>query len=449
MKKKCSNRLHLRLKVLAKATLLAVLVGVHACHQNDPPSDLLVKPDPQLSQESVSVEEAQALYASYTAKAKAARTTKRIRKEKPMWSEGKNHTLANGKKMLVVQVEEAMDALTLVSFDKDNSTPKRFEDLYTAVKLVFFKDEKGKDQMQRMYIKADKDYSDRKKFRFEDADFSGRIWYEDMDDNFIRAVFYKDGKMVGKETPRDEKKKGGRVTYTCTTIYETTTTTTNYYSIACAGTPPNCGQPSFMYYVTNTTTTVLYESCYADPTDPDYVPAGSGSLSISDPGFWDYFNRINNFERDWLLQNPEKAYQAYTNFKMADVSSRQRFGGSIEKDQDGTNQNAYKHAYAAALHTRSWGPQVALTIMNNHENRNPAPQIGSPDFNNIHILDRMDYINNALGIHAANDCGCDGDALRNYVQNLINTGQGVRAVYGSNIQSTTLLPTTSGNIDND
>lgn len=356
--------------LLAGTVLTLILLGMYSCQEKE----LSVTPLNAVASEDITVEKAKTMYSQYLTKGRSAKIIKkRKHKETPIWEAGKNFTVFNGSKALVVPVVETTDALTLTSFDGDSTAQKSFLDLFTPMKLVFYKDAKEKEHLERMYIKADAEYAKRKQFHFEDADFSGRIWYEDMDDNFLRAFFYKDGKLIGKQVPGEEKpegdkKKNARTAYTCEKIYETTTTTTTYYSIACSSSA-DCGPPQFMYNSTSTTTTIWYESCYPDPNDPAYSPSGSGSLShITDPGFWQFYNyNLNAYEIAWLYLNQEKAYQFYLNAKMAEVSSQQRFGGATVKDQDGTNQNAYKHAYLAALHTRAWGPQMALLLTNLHE----------------------------------------------------------------------------------
>lgn len=202
-----------------------------------------------------------------------------------------------------------------------------------------------------------------------------------------------------------------------------------------------CGQPMFMYTTTGSVTNIVWASCWGDgASSGNPVEA---SLYIQDPSFWDWWDVLYSIERNWLLANPAKAYKAYKNFKRAEVSSIDRFGGKDIKDENGTNQNAYKHAYAAALHTISWGPNVALTIMNNHEGGTGNPSLDS----------QMDYWNNALGVSVVNMCRCDGETLRNSIISRMTTGpveyRGKRYVYGNSIESPTLMPTTSAKIDND
>lgn len=184
---------------------------------------------------------------------------------------------------------------------------------------------------------------------------------------------------------------------------------------------------------------MLWSSCFS-PGQGNSQSVGTG-IPINDPGFWDWFNQVNNLEVDWLLTNPGKAWDCYMNFKRAEVSSRQRYGGSAEahKDEDGTNQNAYKHAWAAAQHAKLWGKAVAYDIMNNHE--------GGPDKTDLNS--KMDYANNKMTINYQDLTGMEGEPLRIKIQELIDTGMGKRIVYGDSQRSTTLLPTTSANIDND
>lgn len=435
------------MKGLLVGTVLTLsLLVIYSCQEKE----LSVAPLNVMASDSITVEVAKSMYTQYLTNGRSAKTVKkRTHKETPLWEAGKNFTLFNGRKALVVPVVEATDALTLTSFDQDSLAQKPFLELFTPVKLVFYKDTQGKEHLERMYIKGDEAYAQRKKFRFEDADFSGRIWYEDMDDNYLRAFFYKDGKLIGRQVPEGEDpekatKKNARTTYTCEYIYETTKTTVTYISIACSSSA-ECGPPQFMYNSTSSTTTVWYESCYADPDDPAYYSQGSGSLSyITDPGFWNFYYGLNAYEIAWLYLNQDKAYQFYQNAKMAEVSSQQRFGGAVLKDEDGTNQNAYKHAYLAALHTRAWNdPNLALLLTNLHEGWTTPP-----DFNNLNLVEKMDYKNNALGIYAAIFCECDGDALRDNIQTRIGSGQGVRYMV-NNINVQELRNTTSANLDND
>ncbi|SEJ26200.1 hypothetical protein SAMN04487995_3828 [Dyadobacter koreensis] len=430
---------------LLKAAFPALfLIIIYSCHPKD-----TVTPTSELSSKSVTIEEAKVLYEKYVNLNRTARTSKRKRKERPVWESGKNLTLSDGKEGMVVVIEEDQDALTLVSFDKDTNSVKSFEELFTSVKLLVYKDEKGKEHVERMYIKGDLDYAKRKKFRYEDSDFSGKIWFEDFEDNFLRGFFYKDGKTIGIQTVNDPNKKNARVAYTCSWTTETVTTTTNFYSISCYmnGSNVTCGQPQFMYSSTSSTSSVVWASCWDDGTSSSGHPSGT-SLNIDDPGFWDWFDYdINGLEVNWLLTNPGKAYQCYLNFKQAEASSRQRYGGAKEedKDQDGTNQNAYKHALAAAKHAKSWGKAVAYQIMNNHEG-GPPPVTGTA---NLPLNSQMDYHNNKLGIDYQDLTNDEGDVLREGIQRLIDTGKGKRYVFGALQFSSTLINTTSANIDND
>jgi hypothetical protein len=185
----------------------------------------------------------------------------------------------------------------------------------------------------------------------------------------------------------------------------------------------------------------MFESCYRNVTTYP-GPSGTESFNILDSGFWLGWSGLNQLERDWLLANPGKAWEFYQNVRKAEVSSLQRYGGDDPnnlRDEGGTNQNAYKHAYLAALHTLSWGPSMALDLMNAHEGGPNTPGINA----------QMDYFNNALGINTINFCGCEGETLRGLVQSRIAGGEGRRIVYGNSSASNTLIPTTGANIDND
>lgn len=185
----------------------------------------------------------------------------------------------------------------------------------------------------------------------------------------------------------------------------------------------------------------IWQSCYSNNLSPQATATG---LNIYDSAFWIWFGRLNPLETYWLITNPGKAYDVYLNFRQGDVSSQQRFGGAINKDEDGTNQNAYKHAYIAALNNKMWGTTVAYTIMNNHEG-GPPPASGT---SSLPLASQMDYWNNKLGIDTQNDCGCEGEALRNLIQSKINNGYG-RRIVGSGLVSGILNLTTSTNLDND
>ncbi|WP_288243880.1 hypothetical protein [uncultured Chryseobacterium sp.] len=388
----------------------------------------------------ISVEQAKAMYERQMRSTQSAKTTKRKRKETPLWDAKQYITLYDGSKALIATVEEERDALTLVSFDNDTTSKKSFEELYTTVKVAAYKDPKGKEHIERMYIKADVDYARRKKFRSSDTDFTGRIWFEDFDDNFLREFKYVDGKLISIVKPMGDSDKNARSTdLICTVIFENVTQSMDYYTICSEGDCP----PTFMYNSTSGNYfEVLFASCYDEGQGGQSGPGGTGALNIEDPGFWEWWGQINQLERDWLLSNPGKAYTAYENYKRADVSSRQRFGGAVQTDEDGTNQNAYKHAYAAALHTLSWGPNIGLEIVNNHEG-------GPLNLATATLAQRMDHHNNALGINLVNMCGCDGEVLRDLIQSQIGQGQGRRIVYGNGQQSNTLMNTTSANLDND
>ena len=106
-----------------------------------------------------------------------------------------------------------------------------------------------------------------------------------------------------------------------------------------------------------------------------------------------------------------------------------------EMDHDGTNQNAFKHAYWSALNQRSFGSEVAQTISDNHEG----------DVTSTHVDVRMDLWNNQLGRKVAETCGCDGALLRQKVAQAIDQGLGRRRSVGITTSDAdiTLFPTNS------
>lgn len=147
---------------------------------------------------------------------------------------------------------------------------------------------------------------------------------------------------------------------------------------------------------------------------------------------------LNRAEADWIKANPTKAAAAWYNKDKAEDLSRALYmcyqNNEWIMDVDGTNQNAFKHAYWSARNTCSFGSEVAQTLGDNHEGDVTST---NPDV-------QMDLWNNQLGRNVAERCGCNLENLKNEVLKAIGRGEGRRKNIGKTIsQGNNLFPTNS------
>ncbi|TDE11973.1 DUF6973 domain-containing protein [Dyadobacter psychrotolerans] len=327
-----------------------------------------------------------------------------------------------------------------MGFIKDKSKIAE-EDLITPVQLVVYLDGDGKEVVERMYTKTDAEY--RKQKKSKDKDFTGMHWFEDTEGHFKRGFVYKNGELVQTLLPKDIGQQGNLRT-SCGLILQSTTI--DYYSIACSSN--GCGPPQFMY-TESFSYYVADRNCEQNKHDTEYAPSGSGGSGGDTSGGdqnqddtvtegWavpeDRISQFNAWLRDlnpretaWLKANPGKAPAAWFNTQKAENQSRSEY--MCQKDGifsdwivdiDGTNQNAFKHAYWNAMNYNSFGEEEAKIIGDNHE--------GDWTVKTLDI--DMDLQNNALGRKVAQTCGCSGIALRDAVLKAIKDGRGKRNSIG-------------------
>lgn len=408
------------------------------------------KQEANIEPDEISIERAKQLYqSSQNQEQKNARKKKRI--ESPDWERAKKLRFKKGEKALVIPVFEMPESATLLTMDPVADKSKlTLMDLITPVQLVIYKDSEGKEVLERMYSKSDTDYRKRKKNKTEDKDFTGTRWFEDESGNFKRGYTYENGEIVRTFYPTNSVNTTGARTF-CQT--HTFTVRVAYYSIACVE-GYGCYDPIYMH---TDTYSYSYQDCQ-QKHDDEYVligqPGGGswgsqGSESSVGDGwgipensiyeFIYWVTGLNQAEANWIKANPTKAPAAWWNFISAQSNSRGKYMCKMnnvwEMDHDGTNQNAFKHAYWSALNQRSFGSEVAQTISDNHEG----------DVTSTHVDVRMDLWNNQLGRKVAETCGCDGALLRQKVAQAIDQGLGRRRSVGITTSDAdiTLFPTNS------
>jgi hypothetical protein len=225
----------------------------------------------------------------------------------------------------------------------------------------------------------------------------------------------------------------------CSTIYFTTT----FWYYGCAG--GECSDPQMGHFET-TMYYICEKDIYTDFEDPHFGGGGGtgGSDNPSDNGTpgdrdqdyfgsnysideWNFYNSLNEKEKLWFrisknwIKLPfvhaamENANSSSTNLYQCQLSD-----GTILLDEDGTNQNAYKHAFWIDQMACMLGPSDAFTIGENHE------------FGENNIASAMDLYNNDIGLNVyLNECGgnsgsctCNVFELMEKVKAAIDGGRG-------------------------
>ncbi|MDF7821293.1 hypothetical protein P1X15_26960 [Runella sp. MFBS21] len=439
-----------RLRHLSNALFIILLTGV-SCSR-----ELLITPLTSIGEttsDEVTIERAKVIYENSLQTNKiSSKARKKAREESPDWERAKKLKFKGGRKALVVPVFEMPESITLTKIDAEPDKGKlNLSELVTPLQLVLYKDEKGTEILERMYSKADPTYQKRKKNKSEDRDFTGMHWFEDNEGNFKRGFVYEDGNLIKTLLP---KVSGGKANLRTTCQTTTYTTTINYYSVACV-TGYGCGDPVYMYSETYSYT-VSTGDCQSKH-DIDYSPYDNGggggwgsSTTNEDPleegwavpedkitAFLQWLGSLNEAEAKWAKANPTKVAAAWGNKKLAESTAQSLFmcekNGVQYLDIDGTNQNAFKHAYWNALNFRSFGSSEAKIIGDNHESED------------MFSLDaQMDLWNNQLGRKVAETCGCGGVLLRQKVLEAIYNKQGKRLSIGtSGVKKGSLIPTSS------
>lgn len=429
-----------RLRYLSNLLLITLLTGV-SCNRES-----LINPTKPVAEnvttDEIPIDRAKVLYEnSRRIDKSSANARKKNREEAPDWARAKKLKFKGGRKALVVPVFEMSESATLTTMDSVSDKSKlTLAELVTPVQLVLYKNEDGIEVIERMYSKADPAYQKRKKNKSEDRDYTGMHWFEDNAGNFKRGFVYEDGKLIKTLVPKVKGAKSNLRTACQTTTYNVTIT---HYSVACL-TGYGCGDPIYMYSETYSFT-VSSGDCQSKH-DTDYSPYDNGGGDTSGNNtptneaqptegwavpedkitqFLQWVGHLNTKEAAWVKANPTKAPAAWWNQTSAENFSKAKYmcekDGQMYLDIDGTNQNAFKHAYWNALNTLSFDSDEAKIIGDNHESEDMA----NPDT-------QMDLWNNQLGRKVAETCGCDGSALRQKVLEAIQQGLGKRRRLGTN-----------------
>lgn len=431
---------------------IVIIFSLYGCHQ-----DNLVAPDvnkkiiTNFENDEISIERAKELYeASKDLKTPNARRKEKV--EAPYWEGAKKLRFKKGRKALVIPIFEMPESATFSVLDSIADKSKlTLMDVITPVQLVIYKDKDGKEIVERMYSKSDRNYRIRKNNATEDRDFTGMRWFEDEVGNFKRGFLYKDGEIDKTFYPNEFTGEAARTT-SCRSI--TITISFVWYSTLCG--PYGCYDPIYMHTdiqnITVQTCDSKHDTEYEipgvvntggawGPSDPNAPTLGDGwGLPESKIGdFLNWILNLNEQESAWVKANKTKAPAAFMNYIQATTNSKARYGcitssGQLFNDVDGTNQNAFKHAYWSALNERSFGNEVAQTIGDNHE--------GDVTSNDPNV--QMDVFNNQLGRKVGEHCGCSGSDLIEAVENAIKAGLGKRRLIGTDMsQSSQNLFSTS------
>ncbi|WP_159469023.1 DUF6973 domain-containing protein [Dyadobacter sp. 3J3] len=192
-----------------------------------------------------------------------------------------------------------------------------------------------------------------------------------------------------------------------------------------------------------------YENCSISVSNvamPTTTWSGGPSDITNMPGFTQWFNNLTPTEKTWVQNNWTAAGKAFVNYLNAETTSRLYYSKAnpskseiinplLLPDKDGTNQNAFKHVLAAALHTKYLGSPTAWTIVSNHE-------LGTPE----NLFKQMDIANNGIGINIGNECSCSESEIATAVKKLVDKGGAYRAVI-NNINTPTLQRTNKATND--
>lgn len=439
------------LRYLSHLLLITLLTGI-SCNRES----LINPPEPvteSVASDEISIDRAKVLYENSRRIDKTSvNARKKNREEAPDWERAKKLKFKGGRKALVVPVFEMSESATLTTMDSISDKSKlTLAELVTPVQLVLYKDDDEKEVIERMYSKADPAYQKRKKNKSEDRDYTGMHWFEDNDGNFKRGFVYEDGKLIKTLLPKANGTKSNLRTTCQTTTYNVTIT---HYSVTCM-TGYGCGDPIYMYSESYSFS-VSSGDCQSKH-DTDYSPYDNGGGTSDNSTttneeqptegwtvpedkiaqFLQWIGRLNDKETAWVKANPTKAPAAWWNQTSAENFSKAKYmcekDGQTYLDIDGTNQNAFKHAYWNALNTRSFDSSEAKIIGDNHE---------SQDMNSLDA--KMDLWNNDLGRKVAETCGCSGSALRQKVLEAIYNKQGKRLSIGtSGVKKESLIQTSS------
>lgn len=354
----------------------------------------------------------------------------------------------NGKTAMAIPFMEEGETQTLMAL-ADSTKKTTYDQAHSPGKLIIYKDDNGHEKLERMYIKADSAYAKRKNYVFNDSDFSGMYWFEDSEDEFSRAYVYKNGKLIKEIQPR-RGPSSKRTAEGCGEEFGTTIIM-SYYSWASVQGYGTWG-PRYMYSVSLFVDMIDYTNCTVSPSTVSAPSNSSWSGSPSDfnnsPNFTQWYNNLNSTEKAWVDANWTAAGLVFVNYMNAETLSRVYFSKNqpnalelmnpfLLPDVDGTNQNAFKHILAAALHAKYLGPSTAWTVVSNHELTTP---------NNI--LKEMDVANNGLGIAIANEHAGSEQSLIDAVYDFVAEKHGWRAIVNGVVQPQLVKTSSASNDQN-
>ncbi len=360
-------------------------------------------------------------------------------KETILWEMAVKRNFKNRTSVIFAPILESRENISFRKYSNQELSEKTFRNLFTPTYLTIYIDKEGKEHLERLVLRSTEEYLKKDK----SPSFSGIMWYEDMGGEFLRGLVYNDGKVIKSLNPPDENRRAkitDCINYTITITYYTIT-----YSGGQWNTPRETDSDTF-------TVTECYGSSGGyDDSYPYEVDGGGSSGDIGiDPNylsdFWAWVLGLNPAESEWLSNNMDKALKVWQNARKASTTSWTIYGCTSVADQDGSNQNAFKHALWIALNACSFDGAVALTIAMNHEyGQNPS------DLNY-----EMDSFNNSLGLTlymnncytSSGSCTCTSSDIINLVQTAINTGGGRRYVVDGNIHEV-LFNTSNQRICND
>jgi hypothetical protein len=396
--------------------------------------------------EEISVERAKVLYDSSLRSLGAVNARRSNQPEAPDWERPKRLKFMGGQKALVIPIFEMPESATLTTIGAIKDRTKLTQsDLITPVQLIVYRNKEGKEVVERMYTKTDRTYLKQKQEKSEDKDFTGMHWFEDNEGHFKRAFVYENGELIKSLIPEDVAQSANLRTTCGLNLYSQTI---DYYSTACSS--YGCGPPQFMYSQTFSYY-VADRDCEQNKHATEFAPTGGGGGGSNNnsedrdlngtiyEGWAVPEDRISQFnawllglnpkESAWVKANKQKAPAAWWNSTLAKNFSQAEymclkdngFLGDWIIDIDGTNQNAFKHAYWNALNYNSFGESEARVIGENHE--------GDWKVKTLDI--DMDLQNNELGIKIAQTCGCAGSKLKEEVLKAIRAGRGQRNSIGS------------------
>lgn len=209
----------------------------------------------------------------YEKQIKSLRTKSNNDNEKIIWEAALKTKFSSGTEVVIVPVHRTIMDMTFRNFDILPVKNISIQSLYEPLYMVIYIDERGIEQVERLYMKGSEAYFLSKR----SEKFSGLMWFENIEGEFIRGIFYEDGISV-KSLSRD-KNSNSRLGSGC---YYMSITIDYYYTVHAGG---ETYGPTY-----NFSDTQLYLVCEEDSDYGLEVDDLGGSGGSGGSGTTEYYN---------------------------------------------------------------------------------------------------------------------------------------------------------------